>query len=54
MFNQYNEPTNYPTLSGGVLNQYNYKNLDDSFPVYQQYQNLYFYTRQIIQYHYQI
>ena len=47
MFNQYNEPTNYPTLSGSVLNQYNYKNLDDSFPVYQQYQNLYYYTRQI-------
>ena len=47
MFNQYNEPTNYPTLSGSVLNQYNYKNLDDSFPVYQQYQNLFYYTRQI-------
>ena len=47
MFNQYNEPTNYPTLSGSVLNQYNYKNLDNSFPVYQQYQNLYYYTRQI-------
>jgi hypothetical protein len=47
MFNQYNEPTNYPTLSGSVLNQYNYKNMDDVLPVYQQYQNLYHFTRQI-------
>ena len=47
MFDQYNERTNYPTLSDSVLNQYNYKNLDSSFPVYQQYQNLYYYTRQI-------
>ena len=47
MFNQYNEPTNYPTLSGSVLNQYNYKNMDDVLPVYQQYENLYHFTRQI-------
>ena len=47
MFNQYNEPTNYPTLSGSVLNQYNYKNMDEVLPVYQQYQNLYHFTRQI-------
>ena len=47
MFDQYNEPTNYPTLSGNVLNPYNYKNLDSNFPIYQQYQNLYYYTRQI-------
>ena len=47
MFNQYNEPTNYPTLSGSVLNQYNYKNMDDVLPVYQQHQNLYYFTRQI-------
>ena len=29
------------------LNQYSSKNLDDVFPVYQQYQNLYYFTRQI-------
>jgi hypothetical protein len=29
------------------LNQYNYKNMDDVLPVYQQYQNLYHFTRQI-------
>jgi hypothetical protein len=47
MFNQYNDPTNYLTYDSSSLNQYNYKNLDNSFPVYQQYQNLYYYTRQI-------
>ena len=38
MFNQYNEPTNYMTYDSSSLNQYSYKNLDDVFPVYQQYQ----------------
>ena len=47
MFNQYNEPTNYMTYDSSSLNQYSYKNLDDVFPVYQQYQNLYYFTRQI-------
>ena len=47
MFNQYNEPTNYMTYDSSSLNQYSYKNMDDVFPVYQQYQNLYYFTRQI-------
>ena len=47
MFNQYNEPTNYMSYDSSSLNQYNYKNLDNSFPVYQQYQNLFYFTRQI-------
>jgi hypothetical protein len=47
MFNQYNEPTNYMTYDSSSLNQYSNKNLDDVFPVYQQYQNLFYFTRQI-------
>jgi hypothetical protein len=47
MFNQYNEPSNYMTYDSSSLNQYNYKNLDDIFPVYQQYQNLYYFKKQI-------
>ena len=47
MFNQYNEPTNYMTYDTSSLNQYNYKNMDDVLPVYQQYENLYHFTRQI-------
>ena len=47
MFNQYNEATNYMTYDSSSLNQYNYKNLDDNLPVYQQYQNLFYFTRQI-------
>jgi hypothetical protein len=47
MFNQYNEPTNYMTYDSCSLNQYSYKNLDDVFLVYQQYQNLFYFTRQI-------
>ena len=41
MFNQYNEPTNYPTLDSSSLNPYNYKNLANGFPTYQQYENLF-------------
>ena len=47
MFNQYNELSNYMTYDSSSLNQYNYKNMDDVFPVYQQYQNLYYFTKQI-------
>ena len=47
MFNEYNAPTNYMTYDSSSLNQYNYKNLDDVLPVYQQYENLYHFTRQI-------
>jgi len=47
MFNQYNEPNNYMTLDSSSLNPYNFKNLDNGFPTYQQYNNLYYYTRQI-------
>ena len=47
MFNQYNERSNYMTYDSSSLNQYNYKNFDDIFPIYQQYQNLYYNTRQI-------
>jgi hypothetical protein len=47
MFNQYNEPTNYMTYDSSSLNEYSYKNLDNNFPVYQQYQNLHYFTKQI-------
>ena len=47
MFNQYNDLSNYMTYDSSSLNQYNYKNLDDVFPVYQQYQNLYYFKKQI-------
>ncbi len=42
MFNQYklyNEPTNYMTYDSSSLYQYSFKNLDDVFPVYQQYRD---------------
>jgi hypothetical protein len=47
MFNQYTESTNYMSYDSSSLNQYNYKKLDNALPVYQQNQNLYYYTRQI-------
>ena len=47
MFDEYNEKTNYMTYDSSSLNQYSYKNMDDVFQVYQQYQNLYYFTRQI-------
>ena len=47
MFYQYNEPTNYMTYDSSSLNQYNYKNMGDVFPVYQQNENLFHFTRQI-------
>ena len=47
MFDQYNELNNYMTYDSSSLNQYSYKNMDDVFPVYQQYQNLYYFTKQI-------
>ena len=47
MFNQYNEPTNYLTYDSSSLNQYNYKNMNDILPVYQQNENMYHFTRQI-------
>ena len=47
MFDQYNEMTNYMTYDSSSLNQYSYKNMDDVFPVYQQYQNMYYFTKQI-------
>jgi hypothetical protein len=42
MFNQYNEPTNYMTYDSRSLSQNSYKHFDDIFPVYQQYQDLYY------------
>jgi len=47
MFDEYNTPTNYMTYDSSSLNQYSYKNLNDNFPVYQQYENIYYFTRQI-------
>jgi hypothetical protein len=47
MFNQYNKPTNYLTYDNSSLNQYNHKNLDNALPVYQPYQNLFYYNRQL-------
>ena len=47
MFDQYNEPTNYPTFDSSTLNPYNYKDMSDRLSSYQQLQNQYYYTRQI-------
>ena len=47
MFDEYNAPTNYMTYDSSSLNQYNYKNMDIALPVYQQYQNQYYFTKQI-------
>ena len=38
MFNQYNELNNYMTYDSSSLNQYNYKHLGATFPIYQEYQ----------------
>ena len=35
------------TYDSSSLNQYNYKNMDDVLPVYQQNENMYYFTRQI-------
>ena len=47
MFDEYNAMTNYMTYDSSSLNQYNYKNMDDVLPVYQQNENMYYFTRQI-------
>ena len=47
MCDEYNAPTNYMTYDSSSLNQYNYKNMNDVFPVYQKNENLYHFTRQI-------
>jgi hypothetical protein len=47
MFDEYTAMTNYMTYDSSSLNQYNYKNLNDNFPIYQQYENIYNFTRQI-------
>jgi hypothetical protein len=40
---------NYMTYDSSSLNQYSYQILDDNLPYYQQYENLYHFTRQINQ-----
>ena len=47
MFDEYNLMTNYMTYDSSSLNQYNYKNMNDVLPVYQQNENMYYFTRQI-------
>ena len=47
MFQQGIVPTNYSTYDVSSLNQYNYKNLIDIYPVYQTYQEQYYNTKQI-------
>jgi hypothetical protein len=47
MFDEYNDLNNYMTYDSSSLNQYNYKNLNNALPVYQQNENMYHYTRQI-------
>ncbi len=47
MFDEYNAMTNYMTYDSSSLNQYNYKNMNDVLPVYQQNENMYHFTRQI-------
>ena len=41
MFDEYTAMTNYMTYDNSSLNQYSYKNLNDNFPIYQQYENIY-------------
>ena len=40
-------PTNYPTFDISSINPYNYKDFTDRNNIYQQYQDMYYYTRQI-------
>jgi hypothetical protein len=47
MFDQYNDLNNYMTYDSSSLNQYNYANLNTALPIYQQYENMYHFTRQI-------
>ena len=47
MFDEYNAMTNYMTYDSSSLNQYSYKNMNDVLPVYQQNENMYYFTRQI-------
>ncbi len=47
MFDEYNAISNYMTYDSSSLNQYNYKNMNDVLPVYQQNENMYYFTRQI-------
>jgi hypothetical protein len=47
MFDEYNALSNYMTYDSSSLNQYSYKNLNVNFPIYQQYENLYHFTKQI-------
>ena len=47
MFDEYNERFDYMTYDSSSLNQYSYKNLNDNFPIYQQYENIYHFTKQI-------
>ncbi len=35
MFDEYNEMSSYMTYDSSSLNQYNYKNMNDLFPVYE-------------------
>jgi hypothetical protein len=46
--------TNYMTYDSSSLNQYNYKNMDDVLPVYQQHENLIISLDKLIQLHYQM
>ena len=48
MFNQQNEKTNYMTYDSNASNPYiNNNNLNAEMPVYQQYQNMYYFIRQL-------
>ena len=47
MFDEYNALSNYMTYDSSSLNQYSYKNFNDNFPIYQQNENLYHFTKQI-------
>ena len=48
MFNQQNEPTNYMTYDSTASNPYiNNNKLNSEMPVYQQYQNMYYFIRQL-------
>lgn len=47
MFDEYHEPTNYLTYDSSSLNKYNYTNMNALLPIYQQNENMYYFTRQI-------
>jgi len=47
VFQNVMQPSNYMTLDNNSLNPYNYRSFGERENVYQQYQNMYYYSKQI-------